>query len=85
VVEDNTINNGGRCILVEIMMSDFDIQAVMIDGIWCMLLFCQILGLSMLISLTGLFKFIACIINGILISKCPTIDFNGIMEFKLCI
>jgi hypothetical protein len=37
------------------------------------------------ISLTGLFKFIACIVNGIMISKCPAVDFNGIMEFKLCI
>jgi len=31
--------NGGRCILVEIPMSDFDIQAVMLDGVRCMLLF----------------------------------------------
>jgi len=37
------------------------------------------------ISLTGLFKFIVCIVYGIKISKCPTMNCNGIMEFKLCI
>ena len=37
------------------------------------------------ISLTGLFSFIVCIVNGTMISKCPTMDFNGIMEFELCI
>jgi len=35
------------------------------------------------VSLTGLFKLIVCIINGTMISKCPTMDFNGIMEFEL--
>ena len=39
MVEDTTIKHGGRCILVEITMSDFDIQAVMLDGVRCMLLF----------------------------------------------
>jgi len=37
------------------------------------------------ISLTGLLSFIVCIVNGTMISKCPTMDFNGIMEFELCI
>jgi hypothetical protein len=39
----------------------------------------------MYIGLTGLLKLIVCIVNGIMISKCPTMDFNGIVEFKLCI
>jgi hypothetical protein len=50
VVEDNSINDGGRRIVVEIMMSDFDIQAVMQDAVWCMLLLYQILELSVHIS-----------------------------------
>jgi hypothetical protein len=37
------------------------------------------------VSLTGLLKFIMCIVNGTMISKFPTMDFNGIMEFKLYI
>lgn len=37
------------------------------------------------ISLTGLSKFMVCIVNGIMISKCPTMDLNEIMECKLCI
>jgi hypothetical protein len=85
VVEDNTINDGGRCILVEITMSDFDIQAVMLDAVQCILLFYQILDMSIHILVTGLFKFVMCIVNGIMISKCSTMDFNGIMEFKLCV
>jgi hypothetical protein len=37
------------------------------------------------ISLTALFKFIVSIVNRIMISKCPTMDCNGIMDLKLCI
>jgi len=46
MVEDTTIKHGGRCILVEITMSDFDIQAIMLDAVRCMLLFYQILDLN---------------------------------------
>ena len=86
VVEDNTINNGGKRIMVEIMMSDFDIQAVRLDAVRCMLLFCSNFRCEYTcISLTGLFKFIVSTVNGIMISKCPTMDCNGIMDLKFCI
>jgi hypothetical protein len=46
VEEDNTINDGGRHILVEITLQDFDTHAIMLDAVQCMLLFYQILHMS---------------------------------------
>ena len=52
MVEDNTSNNSGRHILVAIMMSDSDIQAVMllVDAVQCMMLFYHISDVSVHIS-----------------------------------
>jgi len=52
VVEDSTRNDSGRHILIEIMMSDFDIQVIMllVDAVQCIMLFYHISDVSIHIS-----------------------------------